>query len=120
MRDALRCTKDQHRSCSGPPDVRIEGGFIMQDTCPTGTPRAASRSRPPSGGYVTLGTLILAAASALFLVAMSGCHSAPAANAFSGTTADKAVEQQLRRSGAMAPIQPFDEGFVAVSDTDAP
>ncbi len=92
----------------------------MQDTCPTGTPRAASRTRPPSGGYVTLGTLILAAASALFLVAMSGCHSAPAPNAFAGTSADKAVEARLRRADTMAPIQPFDEGFVVVSDNDAP
>ena len=87
---------------------------MMQDTCHQGAPHAAPRNRPPDGGYVTLGTLILAAASALFLVAMSGCHSAPAANAFGGTAADKATEARLRRPDTMAPIQPFDEGFVAV------
>ena len=90
---------------------------MMQDTCSNGTLRAASRTRPPNGGYVTLGTLILAAASALFLVAMSGCHSAPASNAFAATAADKAVEARLRRTGDMAPIQPFDEGFVVVTQT---
>ncbi|MDP9124468.1 MAG: hypothetical protein M3N82_07690 [Pseudomonadota bacterium] len=95
----------------------------MQDTCSTGTLRAASRTRPPNGGYVTLGTLILAAASALFLVAMSGCHSRPEANAFAGTPADKAAEARLRRSGTMTPLQPFDEGFVVSVDAaqaDAP
>ena len=92
----------------------------MQDTCPKGTLRAASRTRPPNGGYVTLGTLILATASALFLVAVSGCHSAPASSAFAATAADKAVEARLRRPDTMAPIQPFDEGFVVVSDNDAP
>ena len=90
---------------------------MMQDTCSTGTLRAASRTRPPNGGYVTLGTLILAAASALFLVAMSGCHSAPAANAFTATDADKAAEARLRRPDTMAPIQPFDEGFVVVTES---
>ena len=88
----------------------------MQDTSPTGAPHAAPRNRPPDGSHVTLGTLILAAASALFLVAMSGCHSAPAANAFSGTAADKATEARLRSTGAMKPLQPFDEGFVVVDD----
>ena len=94
----------------------------MQDTCSTGRPRAASRTRSPNGGYVTLGTLILAAASALFLVAMSGCHSTPEANAFAGTAADKAVEARLRRLDTMAPLQPFDEGFVTVdaAQADAP
>ena len=89
---------------------------MMQDTCSTGTLRAASRTRSPSGGYVTLGTLILAAASALFLVAMSGCHLATATNAFAATDADKAVEASLRRPDAMAPIQPFDEGFVVAAE----
>ena len=88
----------------------------MQDTCSTGTLRAASRTRPPNGGYVTLGTLVLAAASALFLVAMSGCHPAPQANAFAGTAVDKAAEARLRRVDTMAPIQPFDEGFVVTVD----
>jgi hypothetical protein len=89
---------------------------MMQDTCSTSPRRAASRTRPPNGGYVTLGTLILAAASALFLVAMSGCHSATATNAFAVTDADKAVEARLRRPDAMAPIQPFDEGFVVAAE----
>ena len=90
---------------------------MMQDTCSTGPLRAASRIRPPNGGYVTLGTLILAAASALFLVAMSGCHSATATNAFAATYADNAAEARLRRPDTMAPIQPFDEGFVVVTET---
>ena len=90
---------------------------MMQDTCSTGPLRAASRTRPPNGGYVTLGTLILAAVSALFLVAMSGCHSAPAANAFTATDADKATEARLRAIDTMAPLQPFDEGFVVVTDS---
>ena len=90
---------------------------MMQDTCSTGTLHAASRTRPPNGGYVTLGTLILAAASALFLVAMSGCHSATATNAFAATDADKAAEARLRRPDTMAPIQPFDEGFVVATET---
>ena len=85
----------------------------MQDTCPIATPRTARRFRSPNGGYVTLGTLILAAVSALFLVTMSGCHSAPATSAFAGTDADKATEARLRRPDTMAPIQPFDEGFGA-------
>ena len=86
---------------------------MMQDTCPIGAPLAAPRTGPPDGGYVTLGTLILAAASALFLVTMAGCHSAPATNAFAATDADKTTEARLRRPDAMAPIQPFDEGFGA-------
>ena len=88
----------------------------MQHTCPAAAPKAPPRSRSPDGGYVTMATLILAAASAIFLVAMSGCHSAPAANAFSGTAADKATEARLRSTGAMKPLQPFDEGFVVVDD----
>ena len=88
----------------------------MQHICPSGTPCAPSRTRSPEGGYVTLATLILAAVSALFLVAMSGCHSAPAANAFAATPADKDVEVKLQRSDTMTPIQPFDEGFVTVTD----
>ena len=79
----------------------------MQDTC-------AIRTRPPSGGYVTLGTLILAAVSAVVL--MSGCHATPAASAFAATAADKAVEARLRRADTMTPLQPFDEGFVVDAD----
>ena len=88
----------------------------MQHACSNATPHAADRHRPPTGGTATLGTLILAATSALFLVTMSGCHSAPAANAFAGTAADKATESRLRRPDTMAPIQPFDEGFVVAAE----
>jgi hypothetical protein len=97
--------------------MSASGGFIMQDTCLDRRPRAASRTRPPNGGRVTLGTLILAAAAALFLVAMSGCHSAPGTNAFAATAADKAMEDRLRAAGITARLQPFDEGFVVVNDT---
>jgi hypothetical protein len=102
---------------SGPPDVRIRGS-IMQDTCPAAAPRAASHARPAaSGGFVTVGTLILASVSAVALVLMSGCHSTPAAaagsNAFAATASDKAVEARLRASDAMPALQPFDEGFGA-------
>jgi hypothetical protein len=84
----------------------------MQHTCPAAAPRAPPRSRSPDGGYVTMATLILAAASAIFLVAMSGCHSTPANNAFAATPADKAVETRLRKVDTMPPLQPFDEHFV--------
>ena len=57
------------------------------------------RTRPPSGGFVTIGTLIVAAASALVLVLLAGCHATPVASAFASTTADKAVEAKLRPSG---------------------
>ena len=87
----------------------------MLDTRPTGSPRAAIQSPSPRGGTVTFGTLILAALSATFLVTMTGCHSAPAANAFAGTTADKATETRLQLADAMAPIQSFDEGFGAAA-----
>jgi hypothetical protein len=87
---------------------------MMQDTCPNGASRAAPLARP-LGGTMALGTLILAAASALFLVALSGCHSAPAANAFAPTDVDKSTEARLRRTDAMTPIQPFDEGFGAAT-----
>ncbi len=83
----------------------------MQDTYP-------ARNGPPSGGYVTLGTLILAAASAVALVLMSGCHSTPPANAFAATPADKATESLLKQPDTMPPLQPFDEHFVEVPDTN--
>ena len=73
--------------------------------------RDAAASRR-SGGYVTVGTLILAAASAVLLVLMSGCHSAPTTNAFAATPADKAVEARLQPADTMPPLQPFDEHFV--------
>ena len=88
---------------------------MMQDNCPKGAPHAALRHRPPDGGYVTLGTLILAALSALFLVTMSGCHSTPASSAFAATATDKATETRLHLVDAMAPIQSFDEGFGATA-----
>ena len=82
----------------------------MQDTFPNALPRAALRSRLADGGYVTIGTLILAAASAVALVAMSGCHSTPPANTFAASAADKAVESRLAPDVAAAPrLQPFDE-----------
>ncbi len=82
------------------------------------------RNHPPSGGYVTLGTLILAAAAAVAIVALSGCHAAPpapvAGNGFATSSADKAIEERLRqRDRTMKPLQPFDEGFVVVDDLDA-
>ena len=76
----------------------------MQDTF-------SIRNGTPRGGVVTWLTAILAAGSAAALVALSGCHSTPATNGFASTAADKAVEQRLRPPGAMAPLQPFDEGF---------
>ena len=83
---------------------------MMQDTCPNALPRAAPRSRPADGGYVTIGTLILASVSAVMLVLMSGCHSTPHANAFAATASDKAAEAQLRQGDdAMPALLPFDE-----------
>ena len=86
----------------------------MQHICSSAAPKTPLRSRTPSGGYVTIGTLILAAVSAIVLVAMSGCHSAPANNAFAATTADKAVEARLHPADTMPPLQPFDEHFVEI------
>ena len=91
----------------------------MQHTCPSAAPGAAHRSRPAaSGGFVTVGTLILASVSAVALVLLSGCHSTPSStagsNAFAATAADKAAEQRLRQRDTMPPLQPFDEGFVVV------
>ena len=70
----------------------------MLKTCPA--------SSGPAGGNVTVGTLILAAVSALVLVLMSGCHSTPA---------DKAVEARLKQPDPFPPLQPFDEHFVEVT-----
>ena len=83
---------------------------MMQDTCSNALPRAAPRFRAADGGYVTIGTLILASVSAVMLVLMSGCHSTPAANAFAATATDKAVETRLRQvDDAMPALLPFDE-----------
>lgn len=74
---------------------------------------------PPRGGHATLGTLILAAASAVVLVLMSGCHSAPANNAFAATAADKSTEARLKQQhDTMPPLQPFDEHFVELPPQD--
>jgi len=48
----------------------------------------------------------------------SGCHATPAANAFAATPADKAAEARLKQPDTMPPLQPFDEHFVEVTDTD--
>jgi hypothetical protein len=103
LRDVPRRTRDQYQGRSGPPDVRIRG-FIMQDNC-------FIRTRPPGGGFVTIGTLIVAAASALMLVLMAGCHARPGANGFVSTAADKAAEARLHQPDTMPPLQPFDEQF---------
>ena len=84
----------------------------MQNTC-------LPVSAPPRGSRVTFGTLILAAASAVALVLMSGCHSAPANNAFAATAADKSTEARLKQQhGTMPPLQPFDEHFVELPPQD--
>ena len=75
-------------------------------------------SGPPFGGYVTLGTLILAAASAVALVLLSGCHSAPANNAFAATSVEKSAEARLKPHDTMPPLQPFDEGFAPLPAED--
>jgi hypothetical protein len=75
--------------------------------------------RPPSAGCVTVATLVLAASSAALLVLLSGCHATPATRGFVSSTAEKAVEARLRPADTMAPLQPFDEGFViATSDAN--
>ena len=84
----------------------------MQNTC-------RHASAPPLGGYVTLGTLILAAASAVALVLLSGCHSAPANNAFAATPLEKSTEARLKPRDTMPPLQPFDEHFVEVPQSEA-
>ena len=78
------------------------------------------RNAAPSGGAVTFGTSILAAGSAVALV-LSGCHSRPSASGFVSSPADRVVEVRLQRPDAMAPLQPFDEGFyVQPPDATAP
>jgi hypothetical protein len=90
------------------------GGSIMQDQFRAG-------NAPSNGRVVTFGTSILAAGSAVALVLMSGCHSTPSASGFVSSRADRAVEVRLQRPDAMAPLQPFDEGFyVQPPDAAAP
>jgi len=84
----------------------------MSNTCPIAR-------QAPRGRRVTLGTLILAAASAAALVLMSGCHSAPANNAFAATPAEKSTEAKLKPRDTMPPLQPFDEHFVEVPQPEA-
>ena len=84
----------------------------MQNTC-------LLAGAAPRGSHVTLGTLILAAASAVVLVLMSGCHSAPANNAFASTAADKSTEARLKKHDTMPPLQPFDEHFVELPPQDS-
>ena len=95
---------------------------MMQDTSHCAAPRAALRSRLANGGFVTVGTMILASVSAVALVLLSGCHSTPAnvagSNAFAASATDKAVERRLRPRDSMPPLQPFDEGFVVVHADD--
>ena len=83
----------------------------MQDTF-------RARGGPPSGGTVTLGTFVLASASAVALVMLSGCHSTPQASGFVSSGADKTTEQRLKQSDSMPPLQPFDEQFVVVATPD--
>ena len=79
------------------------------------------RTRPPRGGRLTLGTFILAAASAVSLVMLSGCHAASPAQPRSGfvaNDAEKAHETRLLHPvESMKPLQPFDEGFVVIDDS---
>ena len=49
---------------------------------------------------------------------MSGCHSAPANNAFAATAADKSTEARLKPHDTMPPLQPFDEHFAEVPAED--
>ena len=85
----------------------------MQHTFPV-------RTRPPSGGRLTVGTFILAAAAAASLVMMSGCHATPPppGSGFVASDAEKAHEARLLHPvESMKPLQPFDEGFVVVDET---
>jgi len=58
---------------------------------------------------ITSSTAIGAALSALFLVA--GCHSAPQANGFAASNADKAAEARLQPAQTMPHLQAYDEQF---------
>ena len=81
------------------------------------------RTRPPSGNRLTLGTFILAAAAAVSLVMMSGCHATPSppSSGFAATSAEKARDARLVRPvESMKPLQPFDEQFVVVDEPAAP
>lgn len=81
------------------------------------------RSRLASGGFVTVGTLILASGSAAALALTSGCRTAPRANgqtpASASKPADKAAEARLRQAVVEARVQPFDEQFYVAPPQDA-
>ena len=79
----------------------------MQDTFGAGT-------RPPSGGYITVGTLVLAAFSAVVLVLMAGCHSPTAASGFVSPPADAAAGSRLKQADTVTPLQPFEQDIVVV------
>jgi ABC-type uncharacterized transport system auxiliary subunit len=66
---------------------------------------------------ITSCTAIVAALAALFLVA--GCHSAPQANGFSASSADKAAEARLRPAQTMPHLQAYDEQFYVPPPEDA-
>jgi hypothetical protein len=85
--------------------MSASGGFIMQES-------GFIRTRPPSGGFYTMGTLVVATASALVLVLLAGCHDSHAASGFVSTPAQKSTESHLRQPDSMPPLQPFDEQFV--------
>jgi hypothetical protein len=72
-------------------------------------------------GFVTAGTLLVAAVSATFLVA--ACHSSPKANGFAAAAADKAAEARLARVDTMPHLALYDEQFYtpsAEADSSAP
>jgi hypothetical protein len=69
-----------------------------------------------SSSFVTSGTLIVAAVSAMFLVA--ACHSSPAANGFSASNADKAAEARLLPVGKMPHLKAYDESFYTGPDDE--
>jgi hypothetical protein len=96
---------------SGPPDVRNRG-FIMQEI-------GFIHARQHRASVVTIGTLLVAAASALMLMLLTGCDATPAPSGFVSTPADKATEVRLRQRDTMPPLQPFDEQFVAAPPADA-
>ncbi len=58
---------------------------------------------------ITLGTLIVASVSAMFLVA--ACHSSPEANGFAATDADKTTEARLLEVNTMPHLTAYDEQF---------
>ena len=66
---------------------------------------------------ITSGTAIVAAVSALFLVA--ACHSGPSPNGFSASSTDKAAEARLLPVQTMPHLQAYDEQFYVPPPDDA-